>query len=34
LLEKIVKDADFSHFAGHDYNDISDASEKNGSLPM
>ncbi len=28
LLEKIVKDADFSHFAGHDYNASSDALRK------
>ncbi|WES97210.1 DUF5706 domain-containing protein [Chryseobacterium arthrosphaerae] len=32
LLEKIVKDADFSHFAGHDYNDISDALRKEWEL--
>ncbi|WP_330745265.1 Pycsar system effector family protein [Chryseobacterium sp. CP-77] len=32
LLEKIVKDADFSHFAGHDYSDISDALRKEWEL--
>lgn len=32
LLEKIVKDADFSHFAGHDYNDISDCLRKEWEL--
>lgn len=32
LLEKIVKDADFSHFAGHDYTDISDALRKEWEL--
>lgn len=32
LLEKIVKDADCSHFAGHDYNDISDALRKEWEL--
>lgn len=32
LLEKIVKDADFSHFAGYDYNDISDALRKEWEL--
>ncbi|REC61420.1 phosphohydrolase [Chryseobacterium pennae] len=32
ILEKIVKDADFSHFAGHDYNDISDALRKEWEL--
>ncbi|AZA82106.1 phosphohydrolase [Chryseobacterium lactis] len=32
LLEKIVKDADFSHFAGHDYGDISDALRKEWEL--
>ncbi|MCJ7934709.1 MAG: DUF5706 domain-containing protein [Chryseobacterium sp.] len=32
VLEKIVKDADFSHFAGHDYNDISDALRKEWEL--
>ncbi|WP_213278079.1 Pycsar system effector family protein [Chryseobacterium indologenes] len=32
LLEKIMKDADFSHFAGHDYNDISDALRKEWEL--
>nr|WP_315032866.1 Pycsar system effector family protein [uncultured Chryseobacterium sp.] len=32
LLEQIVKDADFSHFAGHDYNDISDALRKEWEL--
>ncbi|MFC3160725.1 HD domain-containing protein [Chryseobacterium arachidis] len=34
LLEQIVKDADCSHFASHDYNDISDALRKNGNLLM
>ena len=32
LLEKIVKDADCSHFASHDYNDISDALRKEWEL--
>ncbi|WP_415325550.1 Pycsar system effector family protein [Chryseobacterium sp. MMS23-Vi53] len=32
LLEQIVKDADCSHFAGHDYNDISDALRKEWEL--
>ncbi|PXW08830.1 MULTISPECIES: Pycsar system effector family protein [Chryseobacterium] len=32
LLEKIVKDADFSHFAGHDYSEISDALRKEWEL--
>lgn len=32
LLEKIAKDADCSHFAGHDYNDISDALRKEWEL--
>ncbi|REC48588.1 Pycsar system effector family protein [Chryseobacterium pennipullorum] len=32
MLEKIVKDADFSHFAGHDYNDISEALRKEWEL--
>lgn len=32
LLEQIVKDADCSHFASHDYNDISDALRKEWEL--
>lgn len=32
LLEKIVKDADCSHFASYDYNDISDALRKEWEL--
>lgn len=32
LLEKIVKDSDCSHFASHDYNDISDALRKEWEL--
>jgi predicted metal-dependent HD superfamily phosphohydrolase len=32
LLEKIAKDADCSHFASHDYNDISDALRKEWEL--
>jgi predicted metal-dependent HD superfamily phosphohydrolase len=32
ILEKIVKDADCSHFASHDYNDISDALRKEWEL--
>ncbi|SEM64333.1 Predicted metal-dependent phosphohydrolase, HD superfamily [Chryseobacterium taichungense] len=32
LLEKIVKDADCSHFASHDYNDISDSLRKEWEL--
>ncbi|WP_076445874.1 Pycsar system effector family protein [Chryseobacterium sp. RU37D] len=32
LLEKIIKDADCSHFASHDYNDISDALRKEWEL--
>ncbi len=32
LLEKIVKDADCSHFASHDYNDISDDLRKEWEL--
>jgi predicted metal-dependent HD superfamily phosphohydrolase len=32
FLEQIVKDADCSHFAGHDYNDISDALRKEWEL--
>ncbi|PKF72287.1 Pycsar system effector family protein [Chryseobacterium sp. PMSZPI] len=32
LLEEIVKDADFSHFAGHDYNEMSDALRKEWEL--
>ncbi|MDQ0780203.1 Pycsar system effector family protein [Chryseobacterium sp. W4I1] len=32
LLEKIVKDADCSHFASHDYNEISDALRKEWEL--
>lgn len=32
LLEEIVKDADCSHFASHDYNDISDALRKEWEL--
>lgn len=32
LLEKIVKDSDCSHFASHDYNNISDALRKEWEL--
>ncbi|WBV59846.1 DUF5706 domain-containing protein [Chryseobacterium camelliae] len=32
LLEQIVKDSDCSHFASHDYNDISDALRKEWEL--
>ncbi|MDC8106676.1 MULTISPECIES: Pycsar system effector family protein [Chryseobacterium] len=32
LLEKIAKDADCSHFASHDYNDISDSLRKEWEL--
>ena len=32
ILEKVVKDADCSHFASHDYNDISDALRKEWEL--
>lgn len=32
LLEKIVKDADCSHFASHDYNEISDTLRKEWEL--
>lgn len=32
LLEKIVKDADFSHFASHDFSDISDGLRKEWEL--
>lgn len=32
LLEEIVKDADCSHFASHDYNDIADALRKEWEL--
>jgi len=32
LLEKIIKDSDCSHFASHDYNDISDALRKEWEL--
>ncbi|MBB4808143.1 putative metal-dependent HD superfamily phosphohydrolase [Chryseobacterium defluvii] len=32
LLEKIAKDADCSHFASHDYNDISDGLRKEWEL--
>lgn len=32
LLEQIVKDADCSHFASHDYNDIADALRKEWEL--
>ncbi|WP_294313275.1 Pycsar system effector family protein [uncultured Chryseobacterium sp.] len=32
LLEKIVKDADYSHFASRDYNEISDALRKEWEL--